>query len=125
MPLEKLNPDHVWPAPGYNHVVKAGNTVYIAGQVGRKPDGTVAGADIESQTDQVFENMIAALKSVGADLKDLAKITVYLTDRGDMQGFMSTKSKYISTELPAQTVAIVGLASPDFKVEVEAIAVLT
>lgn len=125
MPLEKLNPDGVWPAPGYNHVVKAGNTIYVAGQVGRKPDGTLAGADIESQTDQVFANMIAALKSVGADLKDLAKITVYLSDRDDMQGFMSIKNKYISSDLPTQTVAIVGLASPDFKVEVEAIAVLS
>ena len=124
MPLEKFNPDNIWPAPGYNHVVKAGDTIYIAGQVGRKPDGTLAGPDIESQTKQVFENLSAALQSVGATFKDLAKVTVYLTDRSDTPGFMSIKEKYITSDLPVQTVAIVGLGSPDFKVEVEVIAVL-
>ena len=125
MALERINPDNIWPAPGYTHVVKAGNTIYIAGQVGRNPDGSLAGTDIESQTEQVFKNLISALESVGAGLKDLAKIMVYLTDKGDSPGFMTVKNRYLSSDLPAQTVVIVAFGSPEFKVEVEAIAVLS
>ncbi len=125
MALERINPDNIWPAPGYSHVVKAGNTIYIAGQVGRNPDGSLAGTDIESQTEQVFKNLISALDSVDAGLKDLAKITVYLTDKGDSPGFMTIKDRYLSSDLPAQTVVIVAFGSPEFKVEVEAIAVLS
>ena len=61
MGLERINPDSICPAPGYNHVVKAGNTIYIAGQVGRNLDGSLAGTDIESQTEQVFKNLICLM----------------------------------------------------------------
>ncbi len=125
MALERINPENIWPAPGYSHVVKAGNTIYIAGQVGRNPDGSLAGTDIESQTEQVFKNLISALDSVNAGLKDLAKIMVYLTDKGDLPGFRAIKDRYLSSDLPAQTVVIVAFGSPEFKVEVEAIAVLS
>jgi enamine deaminase RidA (YjgF/YER057c/UK114 family) len=125
MELERINPENICPAPGYNHVVKAGNTIYIAGQVGRKLDGSLAGTDIESQTDQVFKNLISGLESVGAGLKDLVKIMVYLTDKGDTQGFKNVKERYLSSNLPAQTVVIVELGTPEFKLEIEAIAVIS
>ena len=125
MGLERINPENISPPPGYTHVVKAGNTIYIAGQVGRNPDGSLAGTDIESQTDQVFKNLISALDSADAGLKDLVKIMVYLTDASDLSGFSTIKERYLSSDLPAQTVVIVGLPLPEFKVEIEAIAVLS
>jgi len=85
----------------------------------------LAGTDIESQTEQVFKNLIAALDSVDAGLKDLAKIMVYLTDKADFPGFMAIKNRYLSSYFPAQTVVVVEFGSPEFKVEVEAIAVLS
>ena len=54
-----------------------------------------------------------------------AKIMVYLTDKGDFPGFMAIKDRYLSSDLPAQTVVVVAFGSPEFKVEVEAIAVLS
>ena len=125
MGLERINPENVCPAPGYSHVVKAGNTIYIAGQVARKLDGSLAGTDIESQTHQVFKNLIYGLESAGAGLKDLAKIMVYLTDAGDLEGFRAVKEEYLQNDLPAQTVVIIELGSPEFKLEIEAIAVLS
>ena len=125
MGLERINPPNISPPPGYSHVVKAGNTIYIAGQVGRKPDGSWAGTDIESQTEQAFKNLISALDSVGAGLKDIAKIMIYLTDKDDHPGFTAVKNRYLSSDLPAQTVVIVAFSSPELKVEVEAIAVLS
>ena len=125
MGLERINPANICPAPGYSHVVKAGKTIYLAGQVGLSPDGSLAGTDIESQTNQVFKNVISALDSADAGLKDLVKIMVYLTDANDLSGFSTIKERYLSSDLPAQTVAIVGLPLPEFKVEIEAIAVLS
>ena len=125
MEIERINPDNIFPAPGYTHVVKAGNTIYIAGQVGRNPDGTTAGTDIESQTEQVFKNLVAALNSVNAGLKNLVKTMVYLTDASDLAGFMAVKDRYLIGDLPAQTVVIVAFGSTEFKVEVEAIAVVS
>lgn len=124
MGLERINPENVWPVPGYSHVVKAGNTIYIAGQVARKSDGSVVGSDIETQTDQVFQNLLSCLHSAGAGVEDLVKITVYLTDRNDTPRFMAVKDKYLTNNLPTQTVLIVGLG-PEFKLEVEAIAVIS
>ena len=50
---------------------------------------------------------------------------VYLTDAGDLQGFRSVKEEYLKNDLPAQTVVIIELGSPEFKLEIEAIAVLS
>ena len=66
MALQHINPTDISPPRGFTHVVKAGNTIYVAGQVGRRNDGTLAGMDVESQTDQVFQNLKAALASVGS-----------------------------------------------------------
>ncbi|MAZ60049.1 MAG: enamine deaminase RidA [Chloroflexi bacterium] len=122
MELEHINPVNICPAPGYSHVVKAGNTVYIAGQVGRKPDGSLAGLDVESQTDQIFKNLIAALESVGGGLENLVKTMVYVTDATHLAGFKKVRDKYLTGNLPAQTGVIVKLGTPEFKIEIEAIA---
>lgn len=125
MALERINPSNLAQPRGYTHVVKAGNTVYIAGQVGRRPDGTLAGSDIGSQTDQVFKNLRAALASVGAGFEHMTKITVFLTHREDIPGFRTARDKHVTGEPPASTLVLIsGLAEPEFRVEVEATAVI-
>jgi len=125
MALERINPSNLAQPRGYTHVVKAGNTVYIAGQVGRRPDGTLAGSDIGSQTDQVFQNLRAALASVGAGFENVTKITVFLTHREDIPGFRTARDKHVTGEPPASTLVLIsGLAEPEFRVEVEATAVI-
>ena len=126
MALEHINPADVSPPRGYTHVVKAGGVAYIAGQVGRRPDGTLAGNDIESQTDQVFRNLKTALASVGAGFEDMTKITVYLTHREDIQGFRTARDRHLTGDNPpASTLVLIsGLAEPEFRVEVEATAVI-
>ena len=125
MALERINPSNLAQPRGYTHVVKAGNTVYIAGQVGQRSDGTLAGSDIGSQTDQVFKNLGAALASVGAGFENVTKITVFLTHREDIPGFRTARDKHVTGELPASTLVLIsGLAEPEFRVEVEATAVI-
>ena len=126
MALEHINPAGVAPPRGFTHVVKAGDVAYISGQVGRRPDGALAGSDIESQTDQVFLNLKAALASVGGRFGHMTKITVYLTHREDIPGFRAVRDRHLTgSSLPASTLVLIsGLAEPEFRVEVEATAVI-
>ena len=64
--------------------IKAGGTIYVSGQVGRRPDGNLAGHDITSQTRQVFENLKSALALAGAGFEHMTKITVFLTNEEEM-----------------------------------------
>ena len=125
MALQHINPPDISPPRGFTHVVKAGNTIYVAGQVGRRADGTLAGMDVESQTDQVFQNLKAALASVGAGFQDMVKITVFLTHKEDIPGFRTARDKHLTGTPPASTLVLIsGLAEPEFRVEVEATAVI-
>ena len=125
MALQHINPTDISLPRGFTHVVKAGNTIYVAGQVGRRNDGTLAGMDVESQTDQVFQNLKAALASVGAGFQDMVKITVFLTHKEDIPGFRTARDKHLTGTPPASTLVLIsGLAEPEFRVEVEATAVI-
>ena len=76
-----LNPDTMSQPRGYSHVVKVGNTAYIAGQVSVARDGSVVGKDDpEAQARQIWHNLEAAVKSVGGTLNDIVKTTTYVTN---------------------------------------------
>ena len=125
MGLDRNNPPLIASPRGFSHVVKFGNTVYISGQVGRKPDGSLAGPDIDSQTKQVFNNLNAALRSVKLSMKNVVKTTVFITDREDLDGYRRVRDQVVTADFPASTLLIVsGLVQPELRVEVEAIAIL-
>lgn len=114
---------------GYSHVVETsspGRTIYLAGQLGLKPDGTLAGGDFRAQATQAFENVKAALASVGADFSHVVKINNYLTDIGNLQAYFEIRDRYVNTAAPpaSTTVAISSLAMPGAVYEIEAIAVI-
>jgi len=102
----------------YNHVVKVGSTVYIAGQVSRDLDGKTAYVgDVEGQVRQVWANLEKAVIAVGGSLRDIPPLT-WLVPR--IWGrFAVPDWPYYRT-----TLVVVGLADPDLLVEVEAIAVI-
>jgi 2-iminobutanoate/2-iminopropanoate deaminase len=123
--LERINPPGLSTPQSYTHVVKAGKTLYIAGQVGAGPDGTVAGPGMAEQLDRVLTNLGLALKSQGADFSHIAKITIYTTSIAEFREAAKVREKHFGANRPASTlVQISQLANPAFKVEIEAIAVL-
>ena len=125
--LERINPPGLSKPTTYSHIVKAGKTLYIAGQVGAKPDGSIAGDTMTAQLDQVLANLQTALKSQGADFSHIAKITIFVTSIDEFRAPEAAKirAKYFGTNHPASTlVQISQLANPAFKVEIEAVAVL-
>jgi 2-iminobutanoate/2-iminopropanoate deaminase len=123
--LERINPAGLSTPQTYAHVVKAGKTLYIAGQVGAGPGGELAGAGMAEQLDRVLSNLAIALKSQGADFGHVAKITIFTTSIAEFREAAAVRAKHFGSHRPASTlVQISQLANPAYKVEIEAIAVL-
>src|SRR4029077_3252326 len=85
-PAAAQKPEHInpaglsKPAPGtYTHIVKVGKVLYIAGQTGVNAEGKVVGSGMKEQVEQVFSNLLTALKSQGADFSNVTKTTTYVT----------------------------------------------
>jgi 2-iminobutanoate/2-iminopropanoate deaminase len=127
--LEKINPPGLSkPAPGtYTQIVRAGKLLFIAGQTGTNAEGKVVGPGMKEQVEQVFANLLTALKSQGADLSHVTKMTTYVTSISEFRSpeVAAVRAKYVGSSPPANTlVQIQQLADPAYKVEIEAIAVL-
>src|SRR6185295_16451265 len=121
-----LNPDTMSQPRGYTHVVKVGNTAYIAGQVSVARDGSVVGkGDPEAQVRQIWHNLEAAVKSIGGTLNDIVKTTTYVTNLNYAAAIRKVREERFPTNPPTSTLLVVaGLASPDYLMEIEAIAVV-
>lgn len=127
MSIQYFNPSTSSPPRGYSHVVKDGSTVYIAGQVARDRDGkTVGVGDAKAQVEQVFKNLEAALAAAGGNLSHIIKTNIFMTHREDIPAYRETRAKYLSNDNPPVSTLILcsGLADPDFRIEIEAIAVV-
>ncbi len=111
---------------GYSHVAKVGSTVYLAGQIALDPAGALVGAgDIEAQAQQVYANLQAILEELGGSLKDIVKMTTYLTDRSHLGAFRRVRNRFFSDPFPPNTLLFIsGLAQPGYLIEIEAVAVL-
>ena len=66
----------------YSQAVRAGNTVYLSGQIGLDPASMTLAEGIDAQIHQVFRNLRAVAAAAGATLDDAVKVTVFLTDMG-------------------------------------------
>jgi enamine deaminase RidA (YjgF/YER057c/UK114 family) len=111
---------------GYSHVAKVGKTLYIAGQVAIDIQGNLVGkGDFEAQVRQVYTNLKNILQEAGGGLENIVKMTTILTHYGYMEGRRKIHKEFFGDIMPPNTLLIIdSLASPDFMVEVEAIAVL-
>jgi 2-iminobutanoate/2-iminopropanoate deaminase len=125
--LEKINPHGLSTPQTFTHVVKAGKLVFIAGQVGAGSDGKLAGQGMKEQLDQVLKNLAIALKSQGADFSHVAKITIFVTSVEEFRApeAREVRERHFGPHKPASTlVQIARLANLEYKVEIEAMAVL-
>jgi enamine deaminase RidA (YjgF/YER057c/UK114 family) len=123
------NPKGLSKPPGYTHVVEVtgpARLVYIAGQLGNDENGQLAGRDFRSQAVQVFENLKAALNSVGARFQDVVKLNSYLGSISDLPVLREVRSGYLDyADKPASTtLAVAGFAREGAMLEIEAVAVL-
>jgi enamine deaminase RidA (YjgF/YER057c/UK114 family) len=103
-----------------------GSTVYIAGQVGVAVDGTVVSRDDAlAQARQIWHNLEAAAKSVGGRLENIVKTTTYVIDIEHAAAARQVRGELFPTNPPTSTLLVVSqLASPDYLMEIEAVAVV-
>ena len=124
MPKQHLNPSGMHTPTGYSHVVKAGDTIYVAGQVAVAPDGSLVGKDDPAaQAEQIYQNLQNALASVGASLQHLVKTTTYVVSLDCIDAVRAARAKYLANDPPTSTLLVVSrLARPELLLEIEAIA---
>ena len=124
-PIVRLNPDNMWDLWGSSHVtVKAGNTLYISGQVSADEHGNVVGeGDVQAQIDQIYKNLEIACRAHGGTLANIVKTNTYMTDMSCYEPVLNTRKEVYGPNLPTSTgILIPGLAKPEWLVEIEAIA---
>jgi 2-iminobutanoate/2-iminopropanoate deaminase len=103
-----------------------GKLVFISGMTARRPDGSIAGiGNIEEQTRQVCENVKAAVEAAGGTLADVCRVDVYVRNIENFEIIHKVRREYFAAPLPASTMVEVSkMVSPDYLIEISAIAVL-
>lgn len=110
----------------YSPAIKAGNLLFISGQIPIDPaTGNLIGGDISAQADQVMRNLTALLHAAGASFTNVVRTTVYLADMNDFAAMNEVYSRYIIDPPPARATVQVARLPRDVQIEVDAIAVLS
>ena len=109
----------------YSQAVKAGNTLYISGQVPIVPEtGEFESNDIKIQTAQVLKNIKAILAEAGADMSNVVKTTVLLKDMADFAAMNEVYATFFTGIYPARATYQVVALPKNANIEIEAVAVV-
>ncbi len=107
----------------YSHANKAGNMVFISGQIPLNTEGVVA-EGIEAQAKQCLENVKAIVEEAGGTLGNIVKTTIFLTDLGNFTQVNEVYGTYFKENHPARTTVEISKLPLGVGIEIEAIAVL-
>ena len=109
----------------YSQAIAAGGMLYASGQVPVDPaTGELAGADIETQARQVFENLKQVLQAAGADFGSVVKTTVFLTDLANFGVVNDIYAEYFTEPYPARSCVQISALPKGALIEAELIAEL-
>ena len=124
--LEHVHSDET-PAPLSAHsdavVIPPGARILVSsGQLGMRKDGTIPDA-IEDQVAAAFDNVEAVLRAAGMSMRDLVKMTTFITDPAYRDAFRAERAKRVGDRPPASTrIVITALSLPALKIEIEVMA---
>jgi len=107
--------------------VVAGNTVYLRGQIGQDLDTreSVGVGDVEAQAERAMANIAMLLEESGAQLEDIVKVVVYLTDIRYREPVYRVMGRWLKGVFPVSTgLVVTALARPEWVVEIDATAVI-
>ncbi len=124
-----VNPPSLPRPMGYSHIaeVLSGRTIYLSGQVALDQSGNLVGRDdFRAQTQQVFNNLKAALEAVGTDFNSVVKLTFFLLDFSQISIVREIRDQFVNIQNPpaSSAVEVRRLFRDDVLIEVEAIAVI-
>ncbi|MBK8739718.1 MAG: RidA family protein [Betaproteobacteria bacterium] len=107
----------------YSQGIRAGQTIYLSGQLGLDPVTGNLREDIDAQIDQAFLNLRAVAEAGGATLDDAVKLTLFLTDLGNFAKVNETMARYFTQPFPARATVQVSALPKGAGFEVEAVVV--
>jgi enamine deaminase RidA (YjgF/YER057c/UK114 family) len=127
--IERINAPELPPPVGFSHAVKAGDTIYLAGQVAQAPDGTVTDATIAEQFDVAAGNLMTALRAAGGGPEDLVSLQVFVTAvaeyKASLRELGDVWRKHFGRRYPAMGLfGVTELFDPAAKVELMGVAVI-
>lgn len=100
---ERLNTDN---APKADHILSQGivsnGSIYVAGQVHSKPDGTIVTGTVKEKVDQIMKNISAILKAADAELNHIVKVVIYVTDMTQMPELNEVYPTYFNEPYPVR-----------------------
>ena len=106
--------------------IKLGNLVFISGQAGYNDNGNIVKGGFDAQSEQAFSNLKRALEAAGSSLRDVVKVSIFLTDMGNFDKLVALRKRYFTEPYPADTLLEVkGLYLPEAVIEIEAIGLVT
>ncbi len=109
----------------YSQAVRAGNTVYLSGQIPLDPaSGQLVHGDISKQAQCVFDNLKAVCEAAGGDLDAVVRIGIYLTDLAHFAAVNAVMETCFNAPYPARATVQVAALPKAAQVEVDAIMVL-
>jgi 2-iminobutanoate/2-iminopropanoate deaminase len=117
---------------GFAEGVKAGNMLYIAGQVGWDENSKVVPGGILEQTRQAFKNMKSVIDKAGGSMDNIVQLMIFVADKGsgkplmeDLNAFFEVKKEFFPKAMPCGTgVRVKELALPELLIEIQAIVAL-
>jgi enamine deaminase RidA (YjgF/YER057c/UK114 family) len=126
---ELINAPELPPPVGFSHAVKAGSTVYLAGQVAQATDGSITATTIAEQFDVAAGNLLTALRAAGGQPPDLVSLQVFVTDVGAYKGSLRELGEvwrgHFGRHYPAMGLfGVTELFDPAAKVELMGVAVI-
>ena len=108
----------------YSQAIRAGDTVYLSGQIGLDPATMALREGFEAQAEQVFANLQAVADAAGGSLADAVRITIYLTDLANFAQVNEIMTRYCAEPFPARAAVGVDALPRGAVVEADAILVL-
>jgi enamine deaminase RidA (YjgF/YER057c/UK114 family) len=127
---ELINSPHLAPPVGFSHAVRAGDTVYLAGQTASEPHGAIVGETIMEQFDVAAGNLMTALRAAGGGPDDLVSLQVFVTSVAEYKDALTSLGrvwrKHFGRRYPAMGLfGVTELFDPAAKVELMGVAVLS
>jgi 2-iminobutanoate/2-iminopropanoate deaminase len=118
-------PNSAKPIGPYSPAIRAGNLLFVSGQVGFDPaSGALVDGDISAQTEQVMRNITSLLHAAGTDFGHVVRTTVYLADMGEFATMNEVYARYVVDPPPARSTVQVARLPRDARVEIDVIAVV-
>jgi 2-aminomuconate deaminase len=129
----KVIPTRAKPLGAYPHYRRAGDFIFVCGTSSRRPDNSIAGADLDAsgklvldirvQTRAVIENIREILRDAGSELSDLVEIESFLVNMADFAGYNEVYGEFFDHTGPARTTtAAHQLPHPHLVIEMRAVA---